>query len=383
MLTASFKERCRRCWKYCITHPERMFALGLRIKNKEGEIVRFVLNQAQMKVMEAIHRQLETTDKIRLVIMLWRMMAKPHSNVLIMANSQKNLEQHHFKDFVKMAEHFGKEMPCPVGNATAKSFEFFSSHAVGGWANTKGGMRGFAFTSVHLTEIDYYNDFDECMQTVFPCVPDTKGTCILIESTSSGLDGNLHRFHKRNPGFEFLFLPWYDQAEYALQSDFPPVLTEEQQRIRMQYNLTDEQMNWYRQRNSGATCGCNTNIPVVSKTVLRSTTTTRICLSINLSNAHCVPKKQRGAVPASSSGLTPRALTTTSRWYGDAGKTLKRLSVSNRPAGTIEKPRTSSSGNGLHGKSAIFSPTIFMLMSAVSAGMCRTSCQRLCIRFFQ
>ena len=37
----------------------------------------------------------------------------------------KNLEQHHFKDFVKMAEHFRKEMLYPVGNATAKSFEFF------------------------------------------------------------------------------------------------------------------------------------------------------------------------------------------------------------------------------------------------------------------
>ena len=48
---------------------ERMFALGLRIKNKEGEIVRFVLNQAQTKVMEAIHRQLETAGKIRLVVM--------------------------------------------------------------------------------------------------------------------------------------------------------------------------------------------------------------------------------------------------------------------------------------------------------------------------
>ena len=53
-VTPSLKERCRRCWKYCITHPERMFALGLRIKNKEGEIVCFVLNQAQTKVMEAI-----------------------------------------------------------------------------------------------------------------------------------------------------------------------------------------------------------------------------------------------------------------------------------------------------------------------------------------
>lgn len=50
-----------------------MFALGLRIKNKEGEVVRFVLNQAQTKVMEAIHRQLETTGKIRLVIIKSRL----------------------------------------------------------------------------------------------------------------------------------------------------------------------------------------------------------------------------------------------------------------------------------------------------------------------
>ena len=34
-----------------------------------------------------------------------------------------------------------------------------------------------------------------------------------------------------------------------------------------------------------------------------------MCLNINSSNAHCVPKKQRGAVPASSSGLPPHALT--------------------------------------------------------------------------
>ena len=85
---------------------------------------------------------------------------------------------------------------------------------------------GHARVCVHVGTFDgnrdYYNDFDECMQTVFPCVPDTKGTCILIESTSSGLDGNLHRFNKRNPGFKFLFLPWYDQAEYALPSGFPP-----------------------------------------------------------------------------------------------------------------------------------------------------------------
>ena len=257
------KELCHKVWQKCIDCPEMMFQNCLWITNKEGEIVRFKLNSAQKKVMEVIHRQLKTIGKIRLVIiksrqqgittlchaiMLWRMMSKQHSNVLVMANSQKNLEQHHFKNFLKMTKRFGEEMYCPVAKPTAKSFDFFLSHADGGWANTEGGMRGFTFMSAHLTEIDYYNDFDECMQTVFPCIPDVDGSCILIESTSSGLDGNLHRLYKRNLGFEFLFLPWYEQPEYTLLSDFQPTLTEEQQRIQVEYNLSDEQMAWYHQK---------------------------------------------------------------------------------------------------------------------------------------
>lgn len=256
-------EICHRAWLKCIRNPEMMFRVCLQIPSKEGKVVRLHLNSAQKKVMEVVHRQLETTGKIRLVIiksrqqgittlchaiMMWRMMAKQHSSVLIMANSQKNLEQHHFKNFTKMTEAFGEDMLCPIKNVTAKSFDFFLSHAVGGWANTKGGMRGFTFMSAHLTEIDYYNDFDECMQTVFPCIPDVEGSCILIESTSSGLDGNLHQLYKKSLGFEFLFLPWYEQSEYSLPSDFPPMLTEEQQRMQAQYNLTDEQMNWYCQK---------------------------------------------------------------------------------------------------------------------------------------
>jgi hypothetical protein len=257
------KERLHKAWKYGIAHPEEMFLKCLKIKDKNDNIIPFALNKAQTKVMEVIHRQLETTGKIRLAIiksrqqgittlchaiMMWRMMARQYSNVLLMANDQRALVQTHFKEFLKMVEYFGSHMHCPIKNPTVKSFDFFLSQAFGRWANTKSGTRGDRFTSVHLTEVDYYDDFDKCKQTVFQCVPNTEGTCIIIESTSSGLDGNLHRFYKSNSGFEFLFLPWYDQDEYVLPSDCPPSLTEEQKRIQAQYNLTDAQMNWYRQK---------------------------------------------------------------------------------------------------------------------------------------
>lgn len=256
----SFKEKCHKAWKYCISNPEDMFAKCIKIKDKNNNIVPFKLNKAQRKVMDAIHDQLKTKGKIRLVViksrqqgittlchavMLWRMMARQHSNVLLMANSQAVLEGKHFKDFAKMVSCYGSKMYCPVSNVTAKSLDFFLSHAFGAWANTKSGSRGHTFTSAHLTEVDYYNDFEECMQSVFPCVPEANGTCVIIESTSSGLDGNLHRFYKSNNSFDFVFLPWYDQEEYALPVTEPLVLTEEQKRIQAEYNLTDEQMNWY------------------------------------------------------------------------------------------------------------------------------------------
>ena len=151
-----------------------------------------------------MHRQLETAGKIRLVviksrqqgittlchaIMLWRIMAKPHSNILIMANSQKNLEQHHFKDFVKMAEHFfGKEMLCPVGN------------------NTKGGMRGFAFTSVHLTEIAIITTIStSACRRCFPASPIRKAPVFLLKALYRDWMGTCIVLTNAIPGLSFCF----------------------------------------------------------------------------------------------------------------------------------------------------------------------------------
>jgi len=153
----ALKERCHKVWKYGIAHPEEMFLKCLKIKDKNNNIIPFALNKAQTKVIEAIHHQLETTDKIRLVIiksrqqgittlchaiMMWRMMARQYSNILLMANTQQALERTHLKEFVKMVEYFGSHMHCPIKNVTAKSFDFFLSHAFSGWANTKSGTRG-------------------------------------------------------------------------------------------------------------------------------------------------------------------------------------------------------------------------------------------------
>lgn len=246
-------------WNACVEHPERMFENAIIIKDKNEQLVPFRLNSAQMRVMGEITRQLKETGCVRLAIlksrqmgistlchavMLWRMMAKPKSNVMLMANRQTDMETIHFKGFKEMAKGLGERLLFPISNDTTKSLDFFSSTAVGRWANTGSGERGGMLSAVHLTEIDYYNDLDECMASVIQKVPHEDGTFVLIESTSKGLDGNMHRLFKRNAGYKFLFLPWYEQVEYAIEGE-PVALTEEQRRIKSQYKLTDAQMNWY------------------------------------------------------------------------------------------------------------------------------------------
>lgn len=124
-----------------------MFLKCLKIKDKNNNIIPFALNKAQTKVMEAIYRQLKAMGKICLVIiksrqqgittlchavMMWRVMVRQYSNILLMANTQQALERTHFKEFVEMMEYFGSHMHCPIKNVTAKSFDFFLSRAFGG-----------------------------------------------------------------------------------------------------------------------------------------------------------------------------------------------------------------------------------------------------------
>lgn len=256
-------ERYSRVIQYGISHPDKLFENCIVVRDKANNIVPLILNKAQKKVMEAVLRQLREQGMVRLVvlksrqqgittlcnaILLWRLLAYPNSSALIMSHSQDSMEQNFFRNLIRMAEGVASNLFLSMGKPTAKSFTLATGRVEGKWANTKGGGRGSTFSFAHMTEIDEYNNFDETLQTVLPCIPDSENTCVIFESTSKGLDGNLHNFYKRNGRYEFIFLPWYDQDEYVLPSEFPPSLTEEQKRIQAQYNLTDEQMNWYAQK---------------------------------------------------------------------------------------------------------------------------------------
>lgn len=253
-------ERYNRVVQYGIDNPIEMWKACITVRDKENNIVPLVLNKAQSKVMEVVLRQLRDDGKVRLCVLksrqqgittlcnallLWRVLAYPNSSAFIMSHSQESMILNFFRNLVRMAQHFASNLFLYMSKPTAKFFELATGTVEGKWANTKGGGRGNAVSFAHFTEIDEYDFFDETMATTLPCIPDSKNTCIIFESTSNGLNGNLHNFYKRNSKYEFVFLPWYDQPEYSLPCELSPSLTEEQKRIQHEYSLTDAQMNWY------------------------------------------------------------------------------------------------------------------------------------------
>lgn len=254
-------ERYNSVIQYGVKRPEKLWKSCIEVLDKENKLTPFVLNDAQRLVMTALCKQLSEREKIRLVILkarqlgittlcnailLWRLLACPNTNAVVMAHSQAATERTFFRKLIAMARHFASQLLLSFNvPPTTKTLSLATGFVEGKWANTTGGVRGNMLSFAHLTEIDEYKNFDEAMGTVIPCVPDTRGTCIIMESTSKGLNGNMHCFYRRKTNFEFVFLPWYIQKEYRIPCETPPSLTEEQLRIQSEHKLSDEQMNWY------------------------------------------------------------------------------------------------------------------------------------------
>lgn len=255
-------------YKEFLNRPDIMMEMCLQISSKNGDLIKFCPTRSQIKVMRAFMRQWERNNhNVRLVILkgrqqgistlchaliFWFLITHDGMRAMLMANTQRDLERIHFKRFADMARSFDFK-PISAINITAKTLEIDHGEephcfAEGRWAQTESGVRGGTFNAVHLTEIDWYRNFEECFATVMGAVTAKSNTVVLIESTSCG-HGNLYNLYNKhiegNSNFEFIFLPWFNEPEYTLPLTEPLVLTDGQKEMQATYNISDEHMNWY------------------------------------------------------------------------------------------------------------------------------------------
>lgn len=248
-------------FKRIIPDPVWFIENILMVQNKAGEEVPFKLNSAQQKVVRAFLRQYNKDQTVRLVVVksrqqgisticraltLWYSLTHAGIKAIMIAQTQRDLLEKCMPPllgFLRRVMLYFPDVVHEQHNASSVKFGIkdFSS-IYGHWAQSEGENRGTTYHCVHLTEVDLYKDWDRFWGGLKPTIPKER-SIVLIESTSLGHHALWSLYQLGD--MEMVFLPWYEQEEYAIEGDAPLRLTPEQEAIRQEHHLSDAQMRWY------------------------------------------------------------------------------------------------------------------------------------------
>ena len=117
-------------------------------------------------------------------------------------------------------------------------------------ASSKGGTRSFQLDGVHLSEFAFYEDQEEFLSTMMATIGANQ---IIIESTPNIMgdkfcDLIMDNLDKEDPEWKVMFFPWFLHPEYKLQT--PPTfqIRKNEEFLKEEFNLSDEQIYWRRKQ---------------------------------------------------------------------------------------------------------------------------------------
>lgn len=137
-----------------------------------------------------------------------------------------------------------------ASNAKELHFSKLDSGYKVGTAGNKAVGRSQTNQYFHGSEVAFWPNAAEHAKGILQTVPDAPGTEVIYESTANGVGNFYHiQWKQAEAGlseFQAIFVPWFWQDEYQkeLPDDF--VLTEDEEKLRNQYELTLEQIYWRR-----------------------------------------------------------------------------------------------------------------------------------------
>lgn len=240
----------------------------LFIRNKLGAVEPLELNKAQLYVHGQLQNQLESTGKVRALILKGRQQGMStyvggrfyHKSTHTFGSRAFILthEQQATDNLFSMTKRYHENCPAPVRPSTTASSskelvfgELDSDYKIG-TAGSRGVGRSSTIQLFHGSEVAFWPNADMHAVGVMQAIADVDGTEIILESTANGLGNYFHeQWKKAEAGLSDyipIFVPWYWQDEYrkAAAEDFE--LTEEEATLKTQYKLNNEQLNWRRNK---------------------------------------------------------------------------------------------------------------------------------------
>ena len=254
------------------TGGERIFDVqkfieGLRIINKQGELVSLIMNRSQEIVFHKLMECRESKVPARFICCKSRQLGistlieafifalttrYPRRFALVAAHSIESAQV-----LFAMAQRFRRHLPeslaLPLAKSSARCLEYASPHYSRiqvDTANNRHLGRGGTFHYVHASEVAFWERPEEPVLGINQSVPQHWDTLVFWESTANGIHNLFHRTwvaaERGESDMQPIFLPWKGFPEYSL-----PVarserlsLTEAEQDYAARYALDKRQMKW-------------------------------------------------------------------------------------------------------------------------------------------
>lgn len=205
----------------------------LKVRDKLGNIVPFVWNNAQEILHEHVEEQLRTTSKVRTLVLKARQQGastyiggrfyhkttmKRGVNTFILSHEQSSSDA-----LFSIVNRYHSNNPIAphTGSSNIRELEFDlldSSYNVA-TAGGKPSGRGKTMSLFHGSEAAFWQNAQDHFAASVQTVPDAPGTEIILESTANGTSGEFYERWQDAVGqageYRACFIPWFVQTEYA------------------------------------------------------------------------------------------------------------------------------------------------------------------------
>lgn len=268
-----------------LDNPLRLVYAGyLSIKTKDGRLIKLDLNSTQQKLFSKILELRKAGKPIRAWVLKYRqggISTEVEAIIYALTSQQENInsliladEKEHANNLFEMSKLYQEKLEAEEPHLAPKlkksnekklEFEGIHSQIIIASAENKESAKSHTFHAVHLSEVAFFPDLRTVLADLNQTVPDLPGTMVIGETTANGMNEFYHQWVRAVEGktdWLPLFFPWFEMSEYSMPLQdgklYPleginftaetsrATFEKEEQDLKFDNNLTDEQLNWRR-----------------------------------------------------------------------------------------------------------------------------------------
>lgn len=242
----------------------------LKIQDKKGQIVPFVLNKPQRRLYDALAEQYRTEKPQRAIVLKARQMgfstlteAMIFKKTATAKNRRAGIVAHIddattnlYNMYRRYYNNLPPELKPQLKASNAKELIFDGPEGSGLASSIKcmtaggqGAGRSDTFQFLHISEYAFWpGNKAATLAGLMQAVPNITDSLVVIESTANGFDDFKKRWDDAVAGksdFAAVFVGWNEMPEYRMAYDGFELTAEEEQ-LKQTYGLDDGQISWRR-----------------------------------------------------------------------------------------------------------------------------------------